>query len=213
MRHVFVNRGGFVAAAVLAVIAALGACGPKSSSSTPQGGTGEAAEDMLFGQPCAMNALEMPETDESAFGPLEVGADWASYKKMNKAPVPSKTHGGRFVDTYVSEGGVAAYGDDDAEIPVGTVIVKTSWEAAGGKPTQVPGPIFVMKKMEAGYAPDHEDWYYAIHWAKPTEAQAKLLKGPIYWRGKSAKVGYCYKCHDNYVRGLGSVPAEFRATE
>jgi Cytochrome P460 len=179
------------------------ACGPKPS--TPS------QETMLLGQPCAMKSLAMPESDESAFGPLEVGADWKSYKKLNREPVPSKTHGGRFVDTYVNDVGVAAYGSDDAEVPVGTVIVKTSVEGKDGHPSDVPGPIFVMKKMERGYAPDHDDWYFAIHWEHPTEAQLKLLKGPIYWRGRSPKVGYCYKCHDNYVRSLGGVPAEYRA--
>ena len=165
---------------------------------------------MIFGQPCAMTMLERPETDESAFGPLAAGADWQSYQKMNSRPVPSKTHGGRFVDTYVNEVGVAAY-QGEADIAVGTVIVKTSWEGKDGAPTTTPGPIFVMQKMEAGYAPDHDDWYYAIHWAQPTEAQLELLKGPIYWRGHSPKVGYCYKCHDNYDRELGGVPPDYRA--
>ena len=198
MRHVVVT---------LAVLG-LAACGPKSSSGTTPAG---APESMLFGQPCAMQSLTMADTDESTFASLDVGADWASYKKMNKALVPSKTHGGRFVDTYVNDVGLAAYTNDDAEVPVGTVIVKTSFEGKDGQPTEVAGPTFVMKKMEKGYAPDHEDWYFAIHWEKPTAAQLELLKGPIYWRGHSPKVAYCYKCHDNYDRSLGGVPAEYRA--
>lgn len=202
MRHVIVVAASLCAAA----------CAAKpSTATTPSAGATAADEHMLLGQPCAMKSLEMPETDESKFGPLEVGADWQKYKKMNKAPVPSKTHGGRFVDTYVNDVGAGVYASDDAEVPVGTVIVKTSVESKDGKPTDVPGPVFVMKKMEKGYAPDHDDWYFAIHWEKPTEAQLKLLKGPIYWRGHSPKVGYCYSCHDNYVRSLGGVPAEYRA--
>jgi hypothetical protein len=203
------RASGIVVVVNVLVVAA--GCGPKSSASTPQGGTSASADDMLFGQPCAMKALDMPETDESAYAPLDVGADWSTYKKMNKAPVPSKTHGGRFVDTYINELGVASYGNDDADVPVGTVIVKTSWEGKDGQPTDVPGPVFVMKKMAPGYAPDHEDWYFAIHWEKPTEAQLQLLKGPIYWRGHSPKVAYCYTCHDNYVRSLGGVPEGYRA--
>jgi len=64
-----------------------------------------------------------------------------------------------------------------------------------------------MRKEPAGYAPDHEDWSYAIHWAQPTAAQAKLLGGPIYWRGKSPKIEYCWKCHDNYDRSVGGIPS------
>jgi hypothetical protein len=196
------------------LVLGLGAVGIACSSGTPKGAattptSGDKGE--LFGQPCAMEMLDMPDSDESAYGPLEVGSDWESYEKMNKAPVPSKTHGGRFVDTYVNTVGAAAYKGDDAPIPVGTVIVKTSWESKDGQPTTVPGPIFVMKKMEPGYAPDHEDWYYGIHWAEPTPGQLKYLKGPIYWRGKSPKVSYCVSCHDNYDRELGSVPPDYRA--
>ena len=149
---------------------------------------------------------------EAVYAPLDVGTDWKSYKQMNTSPVMSKTHGGRFVDTWVNEVGAAAYLADEGDIPVGTVIVKTSWEKEGGKPSTTPGPIFVMKKMEAGYAPDHGDWFYAIHWEKPVGEQGAKLGGPIYWRGNSAKVGYCWNCHDNYDRELGGVPPAQRVT-
>ena len=68
----------------------------------------------------------------------------------------------RLVDTYVSAGGIAAYLDDEAAIPVGTVLVKTSMEADG-----TPGPLFVMEKRAAGADADRDDWAYAIHWADP----------------------------------------------
>ena len=67
-----------------------------------------------------------------------------------------------------------------------------------------------MEKRAAGFSPDHEDWYYAIHWEKPTGPGAKTLTGPIYWRSPSAKVGYCFKCHDNYDRSVGLPPVEMR---
>jgi hypothetical protein len=194
----------------LAVTLVTACGGPTKPMTTPTGKTAE-TETTLFGQPCAMKSLGMPETDESKFGPLEIGADYQTYEKMNTKPVPSKTHGGRFVDTYVNAVGAAAYKADDGEIPVGTVIVKTSWEGKDGAPSDVAGPIFVMKKMDKGYAPDAEDWYYAIHWANPTAEQRKFLKGPIYWRGHSPKVGYCTKCHSNYDRSLGGVPKDYRS--
>ena len=201
---------------VLALIL-LAACGPKSTGDTtppPKQDEPMMATDdsMALGQPCADRMVTMAETDESKFGPLDVGADYQSYKKVSKEPFPSKTHGGRFVEVYVNDVGYQAYTKDE-DYPPGTVIVKTSWENADGKPTSTPGPIFVMRKEAAGYSPDHEDWYYAIHWEKPTEAQLKFLKGPIYWRGKSAKVEYCWKCHDNYDKSIGGVPPDKRAWE
>lgn len=139
------------------------------------------------------------------FGPLEVGADWASYMKMNTAPVRSAPHGRRLVDTYVNTAGAAAYLDDTAEIPVGTIVVKTSWEADGA-----PGPIFVMEKRAPGFDRERGDWYFAIHWADPPAAWRQRQGGPIYWRTPSPRVDYCFDCHDAYDRGLGGVPAEQR---
>jgi hypothetical protein len=138
---------------------------------------------------------------DSRFGPLEVGADFASYRKLTPEPFLSRVHGNRWVEVWVSEAGADAY-LDGGEIPLGTVIMKSSWEDQGGQPG-APGPYFVMRKEAPGYAPEHEDWYYAIHWAKPAGKQAG--QAPFYWRGRSAKVAYCYDCHDSYDRGLGGL--------
>lgn len=203
---------------VLGLSLAATACGGKASApaTTPAPGTaGEAApsatdDSKPLGQPCVDRMLTMPDTDETKFGPLEVGADWASYEKLSRGPWVSKTHGARFVETYVNAAGAAAY-KTDAPFPVGTTIVKISHEHQGGKPSSVAGPTFVMRKEPAGYAPDHGDWSYGIHWAEPTPAQAKVLGGPIYWRGKAGKVEYCVKCHDNYDREIGGIPVDQRA--
>jgi len=141
---------------------------------------------------------------EAVYAPLDVGADYASWKKVSKGTWESKTHGHRFVEIYVNDVGYDAYVHDQ-ELPPGSIVVKTSKENAGGKPSDVDGPIFVMKKEAPGYFPEHNDWFYAFHWAKPTPAQAKALGGPVYWRGKSEKVRYCWKCHENYDRELGGV--------
>lgn len=154
-----------------------------------------------------MSAKGMAADPAAMFGPLEVGADWASYVKFNTSPVVSETHGGRLVDTYVNAVGAAAYLDEEAELPVGAVIVKTSAERDGA-----PGPIFVMEKRAPGFDPEHGDWAYAIHWAAPPPAWAKKLGGPVYWRSPSPRVGYCVECHDNYDRNLGGVPSDQRIT-
>lgn len=159
---------------------------------------------LLFVACGAPSTVTRPPASEEAFGPLEVGADYASYKKLTKRPFLSLDHGNRFVDVYVNDVGAAAY-EDTVPIPVGTVVVKTSWENANGSPSDVPGPIFVMEKRAPGYAPDHDDWWYAIHWANPPAADAKKFGGPIYWRGKSARVEYCTDCHDAYERSLGGL--------
>lgn len=144
------------------------------------------------------------EQDESAFGPLEVGADHASYRRLTDKPFRSLDHGNRFVHVYVNELGAEAY-LDGADIPVGTVVVKTSVENVDGQPSDIEGPIFVMEKRAPGYAPDHGDWWYALHWANPPPEEARKLGGPVYWRGRSPRVAYCWGCHDDYVNGLGGL--------
>ncbi|WP_428267501.1 cytochrome P460 family protein [Haliangium sp.] len=176
---------------------ALAACGGSQATDAtqaPEAGADEAMADQAD-----------PAT---TFGPLGVGADWKSYYKANSQPVLSGDHGRRFVDTWVNEIGREAYldPDEEAEIPVGTIVVKTSWERDGDQPSDTAGPIFVMEKRDPGYDPDNGDWYYAIHWENAPER----FGGPFYWQSPSPKVEYCYKCHNGYDRGLGTVPEEYR---
>ena len=149
---------------------------------------------------------DMPVDEASKFGPLEIGADWQSYTKVNKAPFKSETHGGRMVDTYVNNTGLDAFKKNE-DLPVGSIVVKTSKDADDGSE----GPVFVMEKRAPGFNKEHGDWWFAIHWANPPAKWAQKLGGPIYWRTPSKKANYCADCHDNYVTGLGGVPDEQKA--
>lgn len=143
---------------------------------------------------------------EDAFGPLEVGADYAQYRRLTEEPFRSLVHGNRWVHVYVNEIGAEAYlAGGGGDIPVGTVVVKTSVQNIDGRPSDIEGPIFVMEKRAPGYAPEHGDWWYAIHWAKPPPDAVKKFGGPFYWRGHSKRVAYCWECHDDYVNSLGGL--------
>jgi hypothetical protein len=142
--------------------------------------------------------------NEDAFGPLEVGADYETYRHLTTEPFQSLDHGNRWVHVYVSEIGADAY-LAASDIPVGTIVVKTSVQNVGGRPSDIPGPIFVMEKRAKGYAPEHDDWWYAIHWASPPPEEAAKFGGPIYWRGHSPHVAYCWRCHDDYANSLGGL--------
>jgi hypothetical protein len=152
-----------------------------------------------------MSAMGMKASPEDRFAPLDVGADYATYRRLTEKPFLSRVHGNRWVDVYVNEIGADAY-LSGAPIPVGTKIVKTSWQQDDdGGPSKIAGPIYVMEKRAPGYFPDHEDWYFAIHWAAPPPADAAKYGGPIYWRGKSPRAAYCWECHDSYDRSLGGL--------
>jgi hypothetical protein len=170
------------------------------------GGGGKPAAD-----PAAAGAETASAGPQDEYAPLDIGADYATYTRVNKAPYESPTHGKRFVEVYVNQVGLAAY-QSAAEFPTGTIVVKTSWETVDGKPTDVPGPIFVMEKRAKGFAPEHQDWWYGLHWEKvPASWVARMGgKDQVYWRSPSKKVDYCWGCHENYDRNMGLPPAAQR---
>lgn len=153
---------------------------------------------------CGAPVAQPVAPSEEAFGPLEVGADYAQYRKLTDRPFQSADHGGRWVDVYANAVGAAAY-LSGAAMPVGSIVVKTSVQDDHGAPSEIPGPVFVMEKRAAGYDPAHDDWYYAIRWADPPAAERAKFGGPFYWRGKSPRVAYCWQCHDSYDRSLGGL--------
>ncbi|HEY0190903.1 MAG TPA: cytochrome P460 family protein [Kofleriaceae bacterium] len=149
-------------------------------------------------------ALDPHADPESRFGPLEIGADYASYRKLTDKPFQSLDHGNRWVDVYVNARGADAY-LSGAPMPVGSIVVKTSVQNDHGRPSAIEGPVFVMEKRARGYDPPRDDWYYAIRWADPPPGERAKLGGPFYWRGKSPHVAYCWECHDSYDRRLGGL--------
>jgi hypothetical protein len=176
---------------VLGLAAAAAACG---GSPARPGAAGDGANTGSAGEAAR----------EDVFGPLEVGADYASYRRVTDEMFRSLDHGNRWVHVYVNELGAEPYlaGGD---IPAGTIIVKTSVQSVDDRPSDIEGPIFVMEKRAKGYAPAQGDWWYAIHWANPPAAEAARFGGPFYWRGRSPRVAYCWKCHDDYVNSLGGL--------
>jgi hypothetical protein len=179
---------------IAAVVAACG--GTKGASPTSAG----KMDSMM------MAAGKASADEASTYSALDVGADYATYTKVNKAAFPSETHGGRMVDVYVNPVGLDAY-KAAGPMPVGSIVVKVSHQADGD------GPLFVMEKRPVGFNPDHGDWYFAIHWADPKGSWKRTLGGPIYWRTPSPRADYCADCHDGYEDrdGMGGVPEAERA--
>ena len=133
---------------------------------------------------------------QTEFGPLEVGADYArTFNRINREPFQSPDHGNRWVNTYANDVALPAVFADGGPFPVGSIVVKESFEDDGGKPGAARGPTFVMEKRAAGYDAEGLDWWWAIHWEEPSGRLAANVPGPIYWRGKAGKVAYCWKCH------------------
>lgn len=134
-------------------------------------------------------------------------ADWKSYTNVSPGPWISKTHGKRFVEIYVNDVALEAYKTPGAPLPVGSIVVKPSWENEDGVPG-IGGPLFIMEKMAEGFAPESEDWFYGFQWADPPAKWKAKLGSNVDWRSPSEKVEYCSDCHDVIDRGLGMPPKE-----
>lgn len=148
--------------------------------------------------------------DTAASPGPDAWADWKSFTNVSPGPWISKTHGSRFVEIYVNEVGLAAYKSEGEAMPVGSIVVKPSWENTDGAPG-ADGPLFVMQKMPAGFAPESEDWLYAFQWENPPAKWAAKIGTNVDWRTPSEKAEYCADCHDGIERGLGMPPTERRS--
>jgi hypothetical protein len=172
------------------------------------GGTGGKKHKMTMDEGMTMMGKG---SHESSVGELTVGKGFESWKKVDTKTYLSRTHGKRFVRIHVNDIGYQAY-ISGKPMPVGSVVVKPSWQAKDGKPTDIKGPVFVMEKKAAGYDDENENWYYAIYWPDPTPEWKKKLGGPIYWQSPSKKVSYCIECHEGYDRYLGMPPKDARVS-
>lgn len=88
--------------------------------------------------------------------------NYLSWRRFNKAPYRSATHGARYVNNYANRIG-QAYGafEQAGTLPQGAMLVKDSFTATvdGGI---YPGPMFVMEKMAPGFNPAGGDWRYRM---------------------------------------------------
>ena len=91
-----------------------------------------------------------------------ITAEYRNWNNYNTVPYQSATHGGRYVNNYANKT-AAAYGkfEDFGEMPVGSILAKDSFTVDGSGDVSS-GPLFLMRKMEAGFRPDFGDWEYTL---------------------------------------------------
>lgn len=132
---------------------------------------------------------------------------YLSWRRFNKAPYRSATHGARYVNNYANRAGQAYGGFEEAGIlPAGSILVKDSFTATadGGI---YPGPMFVMEKMQAGFNSQSGDWRYAMI----------MPDGSLFGETKGVNadaVQFCIGCHAGRQQydHLFFLPEEFRLT-
>lgn len=106
--------------------------------------------------------------------------DWGAASKLPAAP---GFHSNRFLMTFVNETGFDAYTDfkdEDALMPVGTVIAKESF-GINKKKVVRKGPLLIMEKVAVGTADEFDNWVYS-----GVTSKGKVMK---------IKQAFCHDCH------------------
>jgi uncharacterized membrane protein len=116
---------------------------------------------------------------------------------MDSSSWNSRTHGHRWVNTYVSPEAAKAYQNSDV-LPEGALVVKESFEDEDGKPSRVPGPLYVMEKGKKADSPRTGGWRYALKWDNPVAGNPENIKMPVTWVSGDGHLNSCVKCHNRY---------------
>lgn len=128
-------------------------------------------------------------TEAYAMSGNATAKSYRGWRKYNKVPYRSATHGERYVNNYANA--VAkAYGDFDAasRMPVGSVLAKDSF-AVTARGDVFSGPLFLMEKMAPGFSPENNDWRYTM--IMPDGSLFGETKG-----GGTERVDFCHGCHE-----------------
>lgn len=117
-------------------------------------------------------------------------ASYRNWRRFNKTPYRSATHGERYVNNYANTVG-RSYGKFEGvgEMPVGAMLAKDAF-AMTSQGDVFLGPLFLMEKMPAGFNPASRNWRYAMI----------MPDGSLFGRTKgegSEKVEFCITCHQS----------------
>ncbi len=115
--------------------------------------------------------------------------EFASWSRFSSRPYVSDTHGARYVNNYANSAAKAGYNkyEDVGRMPVGSILAKDSF-SANSDGSLAAGPLFLMVKMRAGFAPDRGDWKYSM--IMPDGSVFGVTKGL-----NSAGMEFCNDCH------------------
>ena len=137
---------------------------------------------------------------------IESAAEYLSWTRYSTAPYRSVPHGRRYLNNYANAaaGGYGRY-EDAGIIPPGAVLAKDSFSISKSGEV-VPGPLFLMEKMERGFKPESGDWRYTL--ILPDGSVLGTTEGE-----NARNVAFCIKCHADAGEGQDHMflpPKKFR---
>lgn len=116
-------------------------------------------------------------------------ASYRRWRLYNSAPYQSATHGSRYVNNYANP--AAKDYDRLADIdrlPEGAILAKDSFAVTESGDVFL-GPLFLMEKMEAGFAAEARDWRYSM--IMPDGSYFGVTGGD-----DADRVEFCITCHE-----------------
>jgi hypothetical protein len=135
-----------------------------------------------------------------------VATQFYKWRRYNRAPYLSATHGDRYINNYANAK-ANAYGREGAgPMPEGAVLAKDSFTVTR-QGDVFTGPLFLMEKMARGFAPDGRDWRYTM--IMPDGSLFGISNGE-----GSERVEFCATCHataGDAADHLFFVPEDYRA--
>ncbi len=113
---------------------------------------------------------------------------YLGWRRYNRVPYRSATHGERFVNNYANAL-AKAYGSFESAgpMPEGALLAKDSF-AVTARGDVFSGPLFLMEKMAPGFSPANNDWRYSM--IMPDGSLFGETGGP-----GAALVAFCHTCH------------------
>jgi len=113
-----------------------------------------------------------------------VAADYRNWSVTSTRPAVAGPHGNRLLQTFANDIAAEQYlkfAEEGVVMPVGSVLAKESITISKKKKAARVGPLFIMTKLDAGAAPETNDWLY----------------GGIQPNGKPMKFkqAFCHDCH------------------
>lgn len=119
---------------------------------------------------------------------VPVAVVYQQWKRANAAPYHSYSHGRRLLNNYVNEAAEGYFRFEQAgDLPVGAIIAQDSF-AVDADGNLLPGPLFVMEKMPAGFNYVSGDWRF-------TQIEADGRLGGQTKGTNAESVERCIRCH------------------
>lgn len=134
-----------------------------------------------------------------------VAEHYVRWRRYNRAPYRSATHGDRYINNYANAEAATQYGRSQGPMAPGAVLAKDSFTVTA-QGDVFTGPLFLMEKMPPGFSEETRDWRYTM-----IMPDGSLL-GTTGGEG-SERTAFCASCHQTAGAGrdhLFFVPKEFR---